>query len=618
MLIAFLCSITLVPAMLALLNPAGEPRSVGFKALAPLDDFLQRHRIAVIAGTILVVLAGTPLLLHLPFDFNPVNLQSPNAASVVTYRELQHDPETSGNDAEIMTPSLEQADATAKRLAALPEVARALTLSSFVPADQDPKIAALQAASQKLGTALNAAKQPAPSDQDVVAAIQSTAAYLSRVAGNEKGAGADAARETSGLLERLAGADAGVRGKAEAAIVPPLVYNLDQLRNSLAPQPVTIKTLPPNLIRDWVLPDGRARVEALPKGDANDTNVLRNFATAVLRAEPTATGPGARSGAAMSYDSAGHDAVLFGGETTPADSNSPELVGDTWTWNGSTWKQASPHTSPDARDWAGLGDDLTARGVVLVAGSGAQGALDDTWLWNGIDWTKPSTTGAPAPRVGAATAFGASGNQFLLFGGAGPGGTVLGGTAIMTTVLATSSGATTAAVSTTTVPPRSSRPSIRRSKADASSATSPSSVATTSPLAVTATTLRRGETVTLAGSGFGPGSTVTITFHSSPEVLGRVTADSRGSFEATVSVPDRAAGGAHHFEATGQNPSGRMAELVVAVDVIGVPARTTASPGQTLVMVGIALLLPLAAWLAMGGAGWARARRRRGADRAAI
>ncbi len=55
--------------------------------------------------------------------------------------------------------------------------------------------------------------------------------------------------------------------KAEAAIVPPLVYDLDQLRNSLAPQPVTIKTLPPSLIRDWVLPDGRARVEALPKGD---------------------------------------------------------------------------------------------------------------------------------------------------------------------------------------------------------------------------------------------------------------------------------------------------------------------------------------------------------------
>ena len=31
-------------------------------------------------------------------------------------------------------------------------------------------------------------------------------------------------------------------------------------------------------MRDWVLPDGRARVQALPKGDPNDTKVLRTIA----------------------------------------------------------------------------------------------------------------------------------------------------------------------------------------------------------------------------------------------------------------------------------------------------------------------------------------------------
>jgi len=86
MLIAFACSITLVPAMLMMLNPPGEAAAVGFKRLAPLDDFLQRHRIAVIAGTVLVVLAGAPLLWHLSFDFNPVDLQNPDSPSVVTYR----------------------------------------------------------------------------------------------------------------------------------------------------------------------------------------------------------------------------------------------------------------------------------------------------------------------------------------------------------------------------------------------------------------------------------------------------------------------------------------------------------------------------------------------------
>ena len=292
MLIAFSCSITLVPAMLALLNPPGEAAAVGFQSLAPLDRFLQRHRIPVIAGTILIVLAGTPLLLHLPFDFNPVNLQSPDSASVVTYRQLQRNPETSGNDAEILAPSLEQADATAKRLAALPEVSRVLTLSSFIPIDQDRKIAALKTASQRLGAALDPqAPQPAPNDQEVVDAIQKAATDLSQAAEKKSGSAADAARHVSGLLRRLADADAGVRAKAEAAIVPPLIFDLDQLRSSLAPEAVTIKTLPANLVRDWVLPDGKARIEALPKGDPSDTNVLRSFATAVLRAEPTATGP---------------------------------------------------------------------------------------------------------------------------------------------------------------------------------------------------------------------------------------------------------------------------------------------------------------------------------------
>jgi uncharacterized protein len=300
MLIAFLCSITLVPAMLALLNPPGEPAAVGFKSLAPLDHFLQRHRIAVIAGTALVVLAGTPLLWHLPFDFNPVNLQSPNSPSVVTFRELQNDPETSGNDAEMLAPSLEAANQAAKHLASLPEVSRSLTLSGFIPANQDEKIAALKQASQHLGATLNPPTvEPAPSDQENIAAIQGAAEELSRAAGNASGASAEAARRVSDLLKRLAGADAGVRAKAEAALVPPLTHDLDRLRKSLAPEPVTIETLPQNLIRGWVLPDGRARVQAMPKGDPNDTNVLRAFATAVLGAEPTATG------AAISYFESG-------------------------------------------------------------------------------------------------------------------------------------------------------------------------------------------------------------------------------------------------------------------------------------------------------------------------
>ena len=41
MLIAFITSITVLPAMLKLLNPPGESEPVGYAFLAPVDEFLE-------------------------------------------------------------------------------------------------------------------------------------------------------------------------------------------------------------------------------------------------------------------------------------------------------------------------------------------------------------------------------------------------------------------------------------------------------------------------------------------------------------------------------------------------------------------------------------------------
>jgi predicted RND superfamily exporter protein len=51
-----------------------------------------------------------------------------------------------------------------------------------------------------------------------------------------------------------------------------------------------VQSVPPDLARDWVAPDGHARIELLPGGDPNDTATLRRFAAAVLAIAPDATG----------------------------------------------------------------------------------------------------------------------------------------------------------------------------------------------------------------------------------------------------------------------------------------------------------------------------------------
>ena len=292
MIVAFVTSVTLLPALLAILRPPGEPHAVGFASLAPVDRFLERHRIPVVVITIVAVLAAAPLLMFLPFDFNPLHLRSTTTESVATYLELRSDPLVGAKAVDIVARDLPAAKLTARRIAALPEVAQAKTLEDLVPTEQDEKLKLIRTAATKIDPSLNPDEIPSPpSDQETIEALSATAADLAKVAGNQKGAGPDAARRLSGLLTRLAEGSAAMRARAAAAVVEPLRFSLDQLRSELQAQPVSLETLPRDLVRDWTTPDGRARVEVHAKGDPDDTSTLRTFVNAVLAVEPTATGP---------------------------------------------------------------------------------------------------------------------------------------------------------------------------------------------------------------------------------------------------------------------------------------------------------------------------------------
>jgi hopanoid biosynthesis associated RND transporter like protein HpnN len=292
MIVAFLSSITLLPAMLKLFNPPGEPQPMGFSWLAPVDRFTTRHRIPIVVITLLVVLLATPLLMNLPFDFNPTHLQDPNDESVKTFLEFKNEPQTGANAIEIETPDLRVADDTAKRLSALPEVTQATTLSQFIPQNQDEKIRLIRAAAQTIDASLNPEKvEGPPTDPQNIDGLKSTADKLSEAAGTNQGPGPEAARRLAGLLSKLAAAAPGMRTRAETAVAEPLRFALGQLRQELDPQNVTLSTVPQDLATQWITPDGRARIQVLPTGDPENTEMLRRFVTAVLNVAPNATGP---------------------------------------------------------------------------------------------------------------------------------------------------------------------------------------------------------------------------------------------------------------------------------------------------------------------------------------
>jgi hopanoid biosynthesis associated RND transporter like protein HpnN len=291
MLVAFITSITVLPAMLRLLNPPGESEPVGYAFLAPVDHFLEKHRLPIIVGTLLVAVAGLPLLYFLRFDFNPINLRSPKVESIATFLDLRKDPNTGANAINVMTNSDADAKTIAERLEKLPEVLSVRWLESFVPEDQPAKLRLIGQGARVLNPALNPDSIDAPpSDAENVDALKGSVDSLRKAAGDAKGPGAVASRRLADALSKLAESSQATRDKAQAIFVTPLKLVLDQLKSSLQAQPVSLKTLPPDLVRSWKTKDGLQRVEALPRGDPNDNDTLRAFATAVLAAEPNAIG----------------------------------------------------------------------------------------------------------------------------------------------------------------------------------------------------------------------------------------------------------------------------------------------------------------------------------------
>ena len=290
MIIAFITSVTVLPAALMILKPPNESAPIGYAFLAPVDRFLARHRWAIIGGTLLVVLAGAPLLRQLHFDFNPLNLRSPKVESVATLLDLMKDPVTSYNTIDVISSDTDNARAMAERLGALPEVARVTWLGSFVPEAQDQKIAAVQQAARLLLPALTRQPQPAPSDEETIASLRQANAALIRAAGAVQGAPADSAKRLADALARLADAGPDKRGTLADTILTPFNISKAGLQDSLQPFKATLDSLPAELTRDWRTSDGRFRVEAAPKGDPNDNANLRRFTKAVQAVAPDAAG----------------------------------------------------------------------------------------------------------------------------------------------------------------------------------------------------------------------------------------------------------------------------------------------------------------------------------------
>jgi hopanoid biosynthesis associated RND transporter like protein HpnN len=288
MLIAAALTLTFLPALYVQLGTKNVPPArSGARWFSNADKLVCRHRQTVLVGTAILAIIAAAVLPQLRFDADQLSLLDPSSEAVTTFRDLARDPDNSPFEVDVPASSLAAAQSLAQQLEALPEVDRAVTLASFVPDDQVPKLEVIQDAAESLWPALALAaalKLPPP---DAAAQSQALRWMMMDLEQAVSRLWAD-----SRLREQLAEIAASAQRVAqlEAVLLADPLARMAQVQEVLSTAPVALADLPEDLRREWVAQDGKAKISVFPKGDANDPIIRDGFVRAMLMVAPNAAG----------------------------------------------------------------------------------------------------------------------------------------------------------------------------------------------------------------------------------------------------------------------------------------------------------------------------------------
>ncbi|MGI9374170.1 MAG: MMPL family transporter [Hyphomicrobiales bacterium] len=305
--IAFVASLTLIPAILMLMKwpqPAGAP--VAPPQTPAFLNVLNKARPALTVLALILAASALFIVTQVRFDGDPINLKDPDAPTVQVFNDLiKSNPELI-YAAQIIAP--DAADKLSADLEKLDSVEKVNRAESFLPKDQDAKLASLKKLEGRIPDTPDITGDVG--DAARAEALDKTITHLQKLAAYD---------ETSDEIRNAAQelVDAFQKFKETSANKPEQVKTLEmafmanvpdmfnQLHEIASIKAVTLDELPTGLRDRYIASDGRRRLEVVPTGDMRDETQMRAFVADVSKLAPNVTGaPVEITGAATTVSSA--------------------------------------------------------------------------------------------------------------------------------------------------------------------------------------------------------------------------------------------------------------------------------------------------------------------------
>lgn len=302
MFIGLFTNFTLLPALILkfaarsrIKSTAGLPRWASRLFALPV-----RYARSVLALTVVIAIGGLWLLPNMHFDTNPLRVRDPSTDSVQAFNEILERGDAYPWNLSIVADDIDSARKISARLETLPGIRLTLTLSDFVPDDQQSKLDLLDEAALMLLPSLDdepkttfttGAKLRSDIDR-----LEETLGAL--IADDRDPKLAASARRLRDSLVRLRQVLANSTDEAAAlatlhgVLFGSFPQRLRLLRDALQTGPIDLENIPAELEQRMTGKDGRVRIEIFPEKDLNDQIALEEYVAAVQSVDPDAFGEG--------------------------------------------------------------------------------------------------------------------------------------------------------------------------------------------------------------------------------------------------------------------------------------------------------------------------------------
>ncbi|ACM22002.1 efflux pump, RND superfamily, putative [Geotalea daltonii FRC-32] len=308
--ICVIITFTVLPAMLVVLAryrkikapSTGSDRTPHSSSLTEsAKQLLFGHPKAVVAISAILCLASLYPLSQITFDYNLMNLQARGLESVRYAYKLMRNSENSGYFAVVTADSAADAAAKTKALESLPTVDHVVSFNSFVPEDQQQKVADLTALRNELSDIKPGEYEEDLSLMELPEVFENFRNAVARLKAKLEQEGKPEAKPVAAFLATLDTFFAklekekdrnavGMLKDFQGGMFAELPEKIQFLKESLNAELVTASAIPQELRDRFVGKTGRYMLQVVPKHDIFNREPLKAFLDDVRKVDIHATG----------------------------------------------------------------------------------------------------------------------------------------------------------------------------------------------------------------------------------------------------------------------------------------------------------------------------------------